>query len=324
MRKLLLSILVYLGTASVVSAQYTTDVNYENSGNRVTVSIQSDYTGLITLFCRFDNLQNANYNNYTPVTRYQGGTFITLNPIDREKGIAYSSANSRYIYGAVDPKIDEDFIYRLPYSAGRETEVNILYDINDLVHNKQEDGKRTFLGYEFSLNQGDTLYAARSGKVVKIIQSANDSDMKSFMSFSTKRNIVHIEHPDGTIAMYNPILDGSMMVKEGDDIECGDPIGLAGSFDGNTFRGRILLSYLKSNPDFNPKENKSQLTNKVYINPWFATNNGTQQMDPGKRYTSVEDAYIRTQGMSKRELKKWCSENKISQERIKELEKRWK
>lgn len=78
--------------------------------------------------------------------------------------------------------------------------------------------------YDFIMDIGTTITAARAGTVVRVVQGGVD-----FNGPNGVANRVTVEHMDGTAATYVHLTQGGARVRVGDFVNSGDPVGLSGS-----------------------------------------------------------------------------------------------
>lgn len=81
-------------------------------------------------------------------------------------------------------------------------------------------------GYDFEMPIGTVIAAARDGEVVHAQDGANDGDR-------ARTNLITIEHPDGSVALYSHLTLNGVQVTVGQQVLAGDTIGLSGD-TGNT------------------------------------------------------------------------------------------
>jgi murein DD-endopeptidase MepM/ murein hydrolase activator NlpD len=81
-------------------------------------------------------------------------------------------------------------------------------------------------GYDFSMQIGTIITAARSGTVGWANDGCTDGNRMC-------TNLITIIHDDGTVALYSHLTKGGVLVKSGDLVEAGDTIGRSGN-TGNT------------------------------------------------------------------------------------------
>jgi len=111
-------------------------------------------------------------------------------------------------------------LYVLPYTVSQSYLVNQA--------NCSGFGHSDFwkYGYDFVMDIGTVVTAARSGTVIHANDGARDGDR-------TRTNLVTIEHEDGTVALYSHLTLNGVLVTAGQTVNAGDTIGLSGD-TGNT------------------------------------------------------------------------------------------
>jgi len=112
--------------------------------------------------------------------------------------------------------------YVLPYPAGSSYYVSQA--------NCSSGGHRGpyQYAYDFVMPVGTTVTAARAGVVAEIRMKFRDGQ-----SGEGESNWVKIRHADNTIAAYSHLTEHGALVRIGDRVEAGQPIGLSGN-SGNT------------------------------------------------------------------------------------------
>ena len=110
--------------------------------------------------------------------------------------------------------------YILPYNIGATFFVN--------QGNNTGFGHSGFwrYGYDFTMNIGTEILAARDGIVVHANDGTSDGNPNG-------TNLITIQHDDGTVALYSHLTLNGVLVNVGDSIKQGDLIGLSGN-TGNT------------------------------------------------------------------------------------------
>ena len=113
-------------------------------------------------------------------------------------------------------------LYVLPYSVGS------TYHVSQA--NCSTGGHRGpyKYAYDFVMPIGTTVTAARDGVVAEMRMKFRDGQRGEGES-----NWVKIRHADGTIAAYSHLTEHGALVKIGDHVVAGQPIGLSGN-TGNT------------------------------------------------------------------------------------------
>lgn len=243
----------------------TIDFNYVKTGH-----------GNYSVVLKFSALSNANFLSRTFIADRLSGKLMTLKPIDNQRHISMSGYAFSYARGILNPKIDHDFIYILPFKKGTDVSV-VTSDV-----------------YHFLPNLADTVFASRKGTV---IDKARDGDInREYQTFSKNKNGILVEHNDGTLAAYEGFLGDGIFVEIGDKIYPQTPIGLLPK------QGHLLF-YVRYLSDANFEFRKA-LTTYKYINPIFRTNSGNLKLETGKGYMVDFDKGLVTKEMSKKEIKK--------------------
>lgn len=116
--------------------------------------------------------------------------------------------------GAYPLAYDPNTIYQLPVAKGKQTKA-FTFDVSKT----DEPGR---IMWSFSLSAGDTVYSSREGVVCMITESQITNGYRS------GENAITVLHPDNSFAKYEVFADSSLMVKLGDKIQAGSPLGLAG------------------------------------------------------------------------------------------------
>jgi hypothetical protein len=94
-------------------------------------------------------------------------------------------------------------------------------------------------GFETMDEQGSAfVYAAAEGEVVLVHDGEFDHCALNVLTFEvecenggpvTPPNRVHVQHADGTTTRYLHLMQNSILVAEGDHVQCGQPLALVGS-----------------------------------------------------------------------------------------------
>lgn len=79
---------------------------------------------------------------------------------------------------------------------------------------------------DFLLKAGTKIYAAREGVV--ILTKSRYSTWGPHPKYAGKANLVAIQHHDGTYAEYMHLSKGGVLVRKGQKVKTGDPIGFIG------------------------------------------------------------------------------------------------
>lgn len=107
--------------------------------------------------------------------------------------------------------------YLLPYAAGEWYLVTQSYCF-------AAGGHRDQLAYDFAMPIGRDVLAARAGVVRGLRQDSPDDGRGA-----GRHNYVFVEHEDGTVAFYAHLMQDSVVVSVGDEVEAGTVIARSGN-----------------------------------------------------------------------------------------------
>lgn len=115
----------------------------------------------------------------------------------------------------------DDSLYVLPYPIGKRYKI-----IQGFGGKFSHNLKSSFHAIDFGTQIGDTITAARSGKVFFVKEDSKEHcRTRACMS---KANKILILHSDGTIANYVHLNFNGALVDVGDLVTAGQPIGISG------------------------------------------------------------------------------------------------
>lgn len=181
-----------------------------------------------------------------------------------------NSYRLRYYPGRFPKKLNESFPYALPVKHGKETAWR-----TDSLENQ--------LTLNFSIPEGDTVYATRGGVVCK----AGDEGQ------------VLVYHADCTFAAY--LMLESKFVSPGSEIHAGEPIGVASS------EGVSISFYYLDKAQFRRSEKVADYPYAHFV-PIFRTDEGDVRPEEGETYCAVTDDELITQEMGRREKRQYLRE----------------
>lgn len=208
MRKGLTTVLVLLSFAAGMTAQefqrvflmrnnpepvVKNTVRYNNATkSRDLICINSDYCSYMVV------RKGARYYNVLP-----GENLVESRPVQSQASEGNSSKTVYQYYRGVFPKKEaETGIYAFPLAAGEKVAVTPR-----IIHFKGNEREENYMS--FGVQENDTVYAMRGG----VACLAGD-----------KRGVV-INHADETFAVYHHM--HRALVQPGENVEVGQPIGLA-------------------------------------------------------------------------------------------------
>ncbi len=118
-------------------------------------------------------------------------------------------------------KIPDDSLYLLPYIKGKSYKIMQSFG-GSFSHNSES----SYYAIDFSMPIGDTVTAARSGKVFFVKEDSQEHcPTRKCMD---KANKVLVLHSDGSYANYVHLYYNGALVKVGDEVKAGDIIGISG------------------------------------------------------------------------------------------------
>jgi murein DD-endopeptidase MepM/ murein hydrolase activator NlpD len=117
-----------------------------------------------------------------------------------------------------DGALSGDAKYVLPYQVGRE------YTCAQGFNNPYSHNGTFRYAVDFTMPIGTLITAARSGRVVYILQSYSDNDQTP-----GHENVVIVMHKDSTYARYVHLTTNGALVVSGQNVLPGDSIGKSGN-----------------------------------------------------------------------------------------------
>jgi len=174
----------------------------------------------------FDRLENATTAPSVPYV------FSVDHPYDRHHLLVVKSKNSdpfnfhfNYIYkiGLPSALRSQDYLYSLPYAAPSQYKCSQSQG-GKFSHKK---GSHEEFAVDFGMPEGTPILAARPGKVIAF---RDDSTVGGPSRDNLDwENFVAVKHNDGTYALYVHLKQNGVLVKLGQTVNVGTPIGLSGS-----------------------------------------------------------------------------------------------
>lgn len=263
---------------------------------------KKDRPGTLTVFLTFTELHNC--TSLRGTTKYEvkhDGRLVSLRAADESYGVGYCY-EWRYFYGAIDPVVDTAFVYRMPCSTTKPVWVVRTVPALDKYRQICRTGNCRELGFHFELEKGDTVYAMRRG-VVTVIKKGSHSDPG--VSFTTESTNITVEQPDGSFAYYVCLDGDNLFVGEGDELLPSQPLGLAGSYDGEHYKVSVQIYRYVSDPGPDPETGRKRLAVSEQFLPCFATTGGALVPGAGGSYTPVATEEMVTREMTGKELERY-------------------
>ena len=273
---------------------------YDDQRNAIIEVVRHD-GGAYSVVLELSDLSNFTTQKFHRRRVVSVGNLLTLKPEEADKESLFGYKYS-YIPGSVNPrKVDDRFIYRLPFSVEANREARELYDAY-ARHFGKNDKSVNFKAFQFIADRTDTVYAVRKGVVIRVVDRYDPITDMGEVSMNTDNNQVFVEHADGTIARYGVLEKGSITVEPTDTVYPGTPIALAGTLDGEIYQMQFFIYYQTDN--LNDIRSLSDYSVTVHgINPLFSTSEGVTTLKPGASYTPAVSHELVTAEMTKKEVK---------------------
>jgi len=196
----------------------------------VTFEITNDSTNVIyknrlhcPVFTKIENIKTGDLEIVQSEANTKIVVMKTATQEDDSTSIQKKYKFSHY-YGYFEKKkaaYDTTFNYALPFPKGKRYKIIQGYH-GSFSHNT--DFSRYAI--DFDLQIGDTITAARSGIVIKVVEKHNKQG--STKKFRPYGNYLMIYHGDNTFAQYVHLKQHGSFVKVGDSIKMNQPIAISG------------------------------------------------------------------------------------------------
>ena len=186
---------------------------------------------------------------------------FNLIPENRENAIKFNFS-ATYLKGCIQPNPKSDITYLLPFAPGKEAQV---YEMQNTGKAKAGDPEiKNWYVIRIKMSPGDTIFASRRGVVSELDESSGANDSGSNQIGGT--NFIEIVHSDCTFGRYGIIRKNGALVKPGQTVEAGSPIGIVG---GDRFgRGAEIRFSVSYNEEvFDAASNEKQY--QVFLPLWF-------------------------------------------------------
>ncbi len=297
----------------LISACYFLFCFFSFSQNPIEISYSQDSRGFYIFKCEnhdycnytvtvdFAEISNLRANTmlpFTTVVKPGMNDLLELRPVTDNHLTAFKLSYS-YMKGCINPDVNLDYIYLLPIGKGKETQI---FGFEYLSINAKDPEPKNWYAAGFKMAWRDTVFAARRGTVT----SMRDTTILklSDYGYSSDDNYIEIAHDDCSFGMYE-VLSG-VLVRLGQRVEAGEPIGLAG---GEKY---VMGSHIRLSVKYSIEEQVLLNDNTTVKRYWafipmiFCTReNKHTRLSAGNKYTCIKPDSVVTQEMSKQQLKKW-------------------
>jgi hypothetical protein len=213
---------------------------------------------------------------------------FSISAIDPQAAVQFKY-RSGFQKGCMHPNVNRDFIYLLPITPGTQAQV---YEMSP---DKSSSDSGAWYVLRLKMKPGDTIYAARKG-LVNDIQDQNGANDAGQVSIGTE-NFIEITQPDCSFARYGILKKNSALVKPGQMVKAGQPIGLVG---GDSYgRGSDLRFSVYYYQEDNGVLNQTAASHYIVPQIW-TKNNGKGRLKHGAVYTSEFPASVLNQEIPKK------------------------
>jgi len=280
---------------------FSFDYKY-NDDNSIDITYVKNKPGCYHMRYEFSSTKNTSSSGFEGNICNNSGTLIHLNPINSNEQINFTP-DVFYSLGILNPKIDKDFTYVLPFKKGKTIQLFESYNIQEKYF---ETKKSNWKAYSIQRDVADTVIAVRKGIVVKIIDTFNASKTTIGKHFTSKRNSITIEHNDGTFAFYSGFEKNSIQVHIGQQVYPYTPLGTLSFYDQKKYNLGFYLYY--NTKEITRKSVHESFKGKEspysYITPYFLTRDGLKKATNKSIYISEFNGGILKKEFTKRELRR--------------------
>jgi len=179
------------------------------------------------------------------------------------------------------PQADTNFTYLLPIGPGKQTQV---YEMTSPEKPQTGDARQNnWYVLRLKMRPGDTIYAARKGVVTEVADQDGSNDAGA--ASAGKENYIEILHADCSFGHYGILRKNSALVKPGQRVKAGQPIGLVGGDQygrGSEIRFSV---YYNQEEDLQSRENIHQHYMEYIQLQCWTKNNGSGRLKHGAVYT---------------------------------------
>ena len=278
-------------------------ISKRNNDNSLTFSYKKQKYGSYFLSVWFPTLNNAYSSGINCVVSNVGNELFSIQPENENLGINYSY-KWWYIRGIPNPKFNPNFVYALPTNTSQYTNISKMTNVETEYFGSSSPNN--WQAYLFRTPAGDTVFTARKGIVVEIINDQNYNTSQIIL-YQSKINKILIEHQDGTFASYKGFEKDKIFVTEGQTVFPGTPLGTIAKYD-KTGQGQLRFSVYYLNYSKPDKSNNRTYKNKIqyyaFVEPIFHTTEGDIKLESNKAYKAVVDDELITKEFTKKEKRK--------------------
>lgn len=275
MRKLILLMVVMAAGMAVRAEQPVVTVTSRLANdNSLGFFAEIKGYGKFSIQLRFESVENAAVAAERLFTVEGNGQFFRLEPEDPAKPVE-AKFYYNWLQGEIDPAVQPDFVYRLPFNAGTSTTPQKLSNVEAGV---MRGNFVNFTLWEFPLSKDGTIFAARAGQVIMVngFYPPSPGADPDYIYHADRNNEIYVQHADGTIAKYSVLDNASPLVAEGEMVYPDTPLAKAGAIEKERYVLHFSLYYYEANQSRMYADLMSQ---QHYLNPVFSTEFGAVRLD---------------------------------------------
>jgi hypothetical protein len=280
---LIFGLLIFNGVFSF--CQRIVDVKYEQDtkGAYIFSCYNNAYCNYILDlgFTTFTNVKSDMALPYHGEVKPGYNKLFTIYPIDPQAAVQIRYA-SGYQKGCMHPVVNTEFTYLYPISPGKSAQVY------EMSADKTVKDSASWYVLRLKMKPGDTIYAARKGIVNEVLDQDASNDVAGQVS-AGRENYIEITQPDCSFAHYGILKKNSAMVKAGQVVHAGQPIGLVGG--DNYGRGADLRFSVYYFQEESVGSENGRPPHYIITQIW-TKNNGKGKLKHGAVYTSEFPAAV--------------------------------
>ncbi|ATA88831.1 hypothetical protein CGC58_03270 [Capnocytophaga stomatis] len=291
----LIFICLLLSGFQLVAQQEVTIETKRNQDNSVDFLYTKRNATSYTLTLKLSDVSNS-YDTPAPhyILKNNSGKLFTMRPTNKEQGINFSYSY-RYTQGAFQPqKIDKSFPYLLPFAKGKEVYVSESTYVLERYMNRP--APKGWKAYAFEGQALDSVFAIRKGVVIFVEQG---KDINHNASYTSEKNMIVVEHQDGSFAEYKGFRKNGINVKVGTTVLPNDYLGGLIQVEAPEKHLSLVIYYLSA---LSEGEKTAEYS---YITPNFLTEDGIAPLVSRKTYKTVINTEVLTKEMTRKEKKKY-------------------
>ncbi|NVJ45592.1 MAG: hypothetical protein HWE07_00650 [Cytophagia bacterium] len=301
---LLFGLLTFLVSSSIAQENaIRVNHEYDQQNEEFVISADNFSSTYYTVVIKFNKLYSLSSTTKLPAIKIVPPGTHRLFKLEKS-GTGQPDFSYVYAYwkGVANPKIEE-VAYTLPFSASLKARVKEIGSLSEFLNQDTDDD---YYSIGFSLVDGDTILASRKG-VIEAIEDQKQTENLGY-TFTRDRNYIRIRHDDGTIANYWNFKNSSSLVDVGTEVLPGTPLAIAAQ-TGETGDALLMLSFFYLVVEPSDFTDYKEWDSYKYFQPKFAQEGGADILKDGSTYSGFINDELVTQEMSRRQKKKYLSNN---------------